>query len=78
MEVAMNKIVDEYFQGFNTSIRNYSGILNNVNSSQRSVQLLKKDLEKTRSYLASRSRALKTMWKQNVEYAETIKILEKM
>lgn len=78
MEDCMNLIVDEYYQGFNESVKNYSHILTHVTNSQQSVTTLRENIEKTKKALASRSKALKLMWKQNVEYKEILEILDKV
>eukprot|EP01119_Soliformovum_irregulare_P013829 TRINITY_DN3715_c1_g1_i3.p1 TRINITY_DN3715_c1_g1~~TRINITY_DN3715_c1_g1_i3.p1 ORF type:complete len:633 (+),score=197.06 TRINITY_DN3715_c1_g1_i3:83-1981(+) len=78
MDDATEKIIDVYYVGFNKSIKNYSTILSHVTTSQRNVHQLRKDLDKTKKYLSSRSKAVKAMWKQNLEFAEMIKILDKM
>ncbi|PRP74064.1 exocyst complex component 4 isoform a [Planoprotostelium fungivorum] len=78
MDRAMNDIVSEYFVGFNKTTRNYTSIQKNVDQSRQNVQNLKRDLEKIKSYLASRSKALRSMWRQQMEYKETISILEKI
>jgi hypothetical protein len=49
-----------------------------MNHSTESVETLSADVEKAKKYLASRSKSLKAMWREKLEYTELMKILDKM
>lgn len=76
LERALQFIVNDYYQGFNTSIGTYGGIMQNIRDSQLHIRQMRAILISAKDALSTRRVDLLQMWNMSQQYKEVIRILD--
>ncbi|GAB5587183.1 exocyst subunit [Umbelopsis nana] len=69
---------EQYYQGFNSSIGTFGGVLNSINDSQAKVQQVKMNLIKAKQALQERRSEVLSLWLRSKQRKEMINILDKI
>ncbi|CAH1761821.1 7912_t:CDS:10 [Entrophospora sp. SA101] len=76
LDNALQAIVNEYYQGFNSSIGTFGGVINNISDSQERVKEMKSNLKASKEILLSKRSDLLQLWFRSQQYKEMIRILD--
>ncbi|KAG0169785.1 hypothetical protein DFQ29_009538 [Apophysomyces sp. BC1021] len=76
LDTALKTIVDDYYQGFNSSIGTFGGVLQHINDSQNRVGLMKSNLKKCKEELLEKRTDLLNMWFKSQQHKEMLNLLE--
>ncbi|KAJ3011813.1 hypothetical protein HKX48_006633 [Thoreauomyces humboldtii] len=76
LEKAMDVIVNDYHQAFNTSIQTFSSVVENITDSQRRVHDSRKKLEDSKEWLQCKRFDLMHLWLKSIQYKEIARILD--
>jgi exocyst complex component 4 len=66
------------YGGFNKSIKNFSDILNNLESSQKKIKSLEDDIDRCKELLASRANDLAQLYANYLQHTEFLNILNQV
>ncbi|GBB95205.1 hypothetical protein RclHR1_00250003 [Rhizophagus clarus] len=75
---ALQYIVDDYYQGFNSSIGTFGGVIHNIGDSQERVREMKAQLKVCKESLLSKRSDLLQLWFRSQQYKEMIRILDQI
>ncbi|CAG8528495.1 3438_t:CDS:10 [Paraglomus brasilianum] len=73
---ALGLIVNDYYQGFNSSIGTFGGVIMNIEDSQERVCEIKNQLKQCKQSLLSKRADLMQLWFRSQQYKEMIRILD--
>ncbi|KND01717.1 uncharacterized protein SPPG_03510 [Spizellomyces punctatus DAOM BR117] len=76
LERAMDLIVNEYHQAFNTAIQTFSSVVENITDSQRRVRDTRKNLQNSKEWLQCKRFDLLHLWLKSIQYKEINRILD--
>ncbi|KAG2176026.1 hypothetical protein INT44_000505, partial [Umbelopsis vinacea] len=76
LDTALKSITNEYYQGFNSSIGTFGGVLNSVNDSHAKVQQIKSNLVKAKQVLQERRADVLNLFLRSKQRKEMISILD--
>ncbi|TPX58983.1 hypothetical protein PhCBS80983_g02766 [Powellomyces hirtus] len=76
LENAMDLIVNDYHQAFNTAIQTFSSVVENITDSQRRVVDSRKRLEDSKEWLQCKRFDLMHLWLKSIQYKEISRILD--
>ncbi|KAJ3189924.1 hypothetical protein HDU85_000210 [Gaertneriomyces sp. JEL0708] len=76
LEAAMDVIVEEYHDQFNTAIQTFSSVVENVTDSQSRVRDMRTRLESSREWLQCKRFDLLHLWVKSIQYKEMTRILD--
>ncbi|KAI8579746.1 hypothetical protein K450DRAFT_271588 [Umbelopsis ramanniana AG] len=76
LDTALKSITNEYYQGFNSSIGTFGGVLNNINDSHAKVQQIKSNLVKAKQVLQERRADVLNLFLRSKQRKEMISILD--
>ncbi|RUS32021.1 hypothetical protein BC938DRAFT_476467 [Jimgerdemannia flammicorona] len=76
LDKALQAITNDYYQGFNSSIGTFSGVLGNITDSQARVKNLKGSLKRVKDSLEQRRSDLLQLWFKSQQYKEMLNILD--
>ncbi|OZJ02130.1 hypothetical protein BZG36_04585 [Bifiguratus adelaidae] len=75
---ALQSITNDTYQGFNSSIGTFGGVLDNITDSQARVNDLKANLRKVKEVLRTRRADLLQLWYKSEEYKEMLSVLDEI
>ncbi|CAB4383870.1 unnamed protein product [Rhizophagus irregularis] len=78
LDKALQYIVDDYYQGFNSSIGTFGGVIHNIGDSQERVKDMKTQLKVCKESLMSKRSDLLQLWFRSQQYKEMIRILDQI
>ncbi|KAI9101019.1 Sec8 exocyst complex component-specific domain-containing protein [Phlyctochytrium arcticum] len=78
LEGAMDLIVNDYHQAFNTSIQTFSNVVENITDSQRRVRETRANLENSKDWLQCKRFDLLHLWLKSIQYKEINRILDQI
>lgn len=76
LDTALKSITNDYYQGFNSSIGTFGGVLNSINDSQTKVQQIKSNLLKAKQVLQERRSHVLNLWLRSKQRKEMINMLD--
>ncbi|KAI8915401.1 Sec8 exocyst complex component-specific domain-containing protein [Powellomyces hirtus] len=76
LEKAMDLIVNDYHQAFNTAIQTFSSVVENITDSQRRVVDSRKRLEDSKEWLQCKRFDLMHLWLKSIQHKEISRILD--
>ncbi|TPX38723.1 hypothetical protein SeMB42_g06582 [Synchytrium endobioticum] len=76
LETAMDTIIDEYHQAFNTSIHTFSSVVDAISDSQTRTRLLRENLDRCKGLLECKRFDLLHLWVKSIQYKEMMRILD--
>ncbi|KAG9307493.1 hypothetical protein G9A89_017323 [Geosiphon pyriformis] len=76
LDRALQYIVNEYYQGFNSSIGTFGGVMQNIGASQDCVREIKGQLRECKQALQSKRGDLLQLWCRSQQYKEMLRILD--
>ncbi|CAI2168626.1 9696_t:CDS:10 [Funneliformis geosporum] len=76
LDKALQYIVNDYYQGFNSSIGTFGGVMQNIGDSQERVKEMKSQLKTCKEMLMSKRSDLLQLWFRSQQYKEMIQKLE--
>ncbi|KAJ3335656.1 hypothetical protein HDU93_004770 [Gonapodya sp. JEL0774] len=76
LEKAMDILVNEHFQAFNTSVHTFSGVVDNVVESQKRIDDMKVHMEQCRHLLQCKRNDLLDLWTREVQYKDMLQIID--
>ncbi|KAI8818997.1 Sec8 exocyst complex component-specific domain-containing protein [Fimicolochytrium jonesii] len=76
LEMAMDVVVNDYHQAFNTAIQTFSNVVENITDSQRRVRDSRKRLENSKEWLQCKRFDLLHLWLKSLQYKEIARILD--
>ncbi|EGF78900.1 hypothetical protein BATDEDRAFT_26302 [Batrachochytrium dendrobatidis JAM81] len=78
LEKAMDLIVNDYHQAFNSAIQTFSSVVDTISESQKKVQEMRENLEKSKNWLECKRFDLLHLWVKSIQFKEMSRILESM
>ncbi|KAJ8325200.1 hypothetical protein BDV3_007243 [Batrachochytrium dendrobatidis] len=76
LEKAMDLIVNDYHQAFNSAIQTFSSVVDTISESQKKVQEMRENLEKSKNWLECKRFDLLHLWVKSIQFKEMSRILE--
>jgi exocyst complex component 4 len=76
LENAMDIIVNDYHESFNTVVRTFSGVVENIADSKRKAMEMKQNLQKCKDWLECKRFDLLHLWVKSMQYREMTRILD--
>ncbi|KXS11677.1 hypothetical protein M427DRAFT_426557 [Gonapodya prolifera JEL478] len=76
LEKAMDILVNDHFQAFNTSVHTFSGVVDNVVESQKRIDEMKMHMEQCRHLLQCKRNDLLDLWTREVQYKDMLQIID--
>ncbi|RHZ59662.1 hypothetical protein Glove_362g4 [Diversispora epigaea] len=76
LDRALQFIVNDYYQGFNSSIGTFGGVIQSIGDSQERVKEMKTRLKTCKEALLSKRSDLFQLWIRSQQYKEMIRILD--
>ncbi|CAG8550348.1 2665_t:CDS:10 [Diversispora eburnea] len=76
LDRALQFIVNDYYQGFNSSIGTFGGVIQSIGDSQERVKEMKTRLKSCKEALLSKRSDLFQLWIRSQQYKEMIRILD--
>ncbi|KAG0229525.1 hypothetical protein BGW42_001553 [Actinomortierella wolfii] len=78
IEDALADVVEDSYQGFNTSIGTYGGVIDSISDSQSRVKELRMDLKNSKESLRLRHADLVQLYNKSQQYKDMIEILDEI
>ncbi|KAJ3052048.1 hypothetical protein HK097_006960 [Rhizophlyctis rosea] len=76
LERAMDLIVNDYHQAFNTAIQTFSSVVENISDSKRRVKEMRENLDKSKDWLQCKRFDMLHLWIKSIQLKEMNRILE--
>ncbi|KAJ3283609.1 hypothetical protein HK104_010298, partial [Borealophlyctis nickersoniae] len=76
LEKAMDLIVNDYHQAFNTAIQTFSSVVDNISDSQRRVKYMRENLDSSKDWLQCKRFDLLHLWVKSIQLKEMNRILD--
>eukprot|EP00842_Homolaphlyctis_polyrhiza_P004042 jgi/Hompol1/4639/HPOL_001819-RA len=76
LEKAMDLIVNDYHQAFNSAIQAFSSVVDTISESQRKVNEMRTSLEQSKGWLECKRFDLLHLWVKSIQFKEMSRILE--
>ncbi|KAG0253263.1 hypothetical protein DFQ27_007510 [Actinomortierella ambigua] len=78
IESALADVVEDSYQGFNTSIGTYGGVIDSISDSQSRVKELRMDLKNSKESLRLRHADLVQLYNKSQQYKDMIEMLDEI